>query len=95
MKHFRKLSMLDLEPDSPSRCEGVIQAHHLMKPFYSSRGMGMRAGDKDIIPLCEKHHRNLHMLGNEYKFFEMITNNARFGILSAQRIWMSSPHYEK
>lgn len=72
-----------------------IQAHHLLKPFYSERGMGLKAGDKDIMPLSVFWHTKLHRMGNELKFFEEVTGNAYFGHITVQKIWMSSPYYEK
>ena len=92
--HYNNLEMMGTLPTNPSECSefNVIQAHHLLKPFYSSRGMGLRAGDKDVIPLCEKHHRELHMLGNEYDFFQQVVFNSRFGILTVQKVWNASPY---
>ena len=92
--HFKNLEMAGIAPTNPSKCGeyNIIQAHHLLKPFYSARGMGLRAGDKDVIPLCEKHHRELHMLGNEYNFFQQEVFNSRFGILTVQKVWNASPY---
>ena len=42
--------------------------NNLMKPFYSVRGKGLRAGDKDVVPLCSECHRELHLNGNEEKY---------------------------
>ena len=90
--HFKNLEMAGIAPTNPSKCGeyNIIQAHHLLKPFYSARGMGLRAGD--VIPLCEKHHRELHMLGNEYNFFQQEVFNSRFGILTVQKVWNASPY---
>ena len=52
-------------------CNGPIQAHHLMKPWDGERGMGMKANDKNVVPLCFFHHHVLHtQFGDEHKFFE-------------------------
>jgi hypothetical protein len=78
-----------------SPCNAGVQAHHLLKPKFSERGMGRKAGDKDIMPLCFTCHSNLHKRGNEYKFFEEVTGNAYFGHITVQKVWLSSPYYEK
>lgn len=78
-----------------SPCNAGVQAHHLLKPKFSERGMGRKAGDKDIMPLCFSCHSNLHKRGNEYKFFEEVTGNAYFGHITVQKVWLSSPYYEK
>lgn len=53
------------------RCQGGIQAHHLLKPYDGSRGLGMRANDRNVIPLCFKHHQELHdRLGTEANLFK-------------------------
>ena len=56
--------------DAANDCSGGVQAHHLLKPWDGSRGMSMRSNDKNAIPLCFKHHAELHdNIGSEYKFF--------------------------
>ena len=51
-------------------CSGGVQVHHLLKPWDGSRGMSMRSNDKNSIPLCFKHHAELHdKIGSEPKFF--------------------------
>lgn len=75
-------------------CSLPVQAHHLLKPFYSERGMGRKAGDADLIPLCLDCHTKLHRLGNEFKFFEEITFQYNFGQVTAIKTWLSSPYYE-
>lgn len=73
----------------------MIQAHHLLKPVYSLRGMSLRAGDKDAIPLCVECHRKLHERGNETKYFFEITGNGDWGKQQCQTLWLRSPYYEK
>jgi len=52
-------------------CNGSIQAHHLLKPSDGKRGWSLKAGDDQVIPLCQFHHAQLHTkFGNEFKFFE-------------------------
>lgn len=79
----------------PTPCKNLVQAHHLLKPINSTRGVGRKASDKDVIPLCIYHHNMLHRMGNEFKFFTEVTNNKYFGQILAQQLWLSSPHYEE
>ena len=57
--------------------------------------MGRKAGDADIIPLCLDCHTKLHRAGNEFKFFEKITNQYNYGQLVAIKTWLSSPYYKQ
>ena len=69
-------------------CQGHTQPHHLLKPWIGSRGMGMRADDRNAIPLCYFHHAQLHQkFVNESKFFERYFRNADFGKKLAQNLW--------
>jgi len=69
-------------------CNGVIQAHHLLKPWDGERGMGMKSNDKNVIPLCYKHHDILHrQFGNEYKFFEHYLGDEEYGKKLAQTLY--------
>lgn len=74
-------------------CQGGIHAHHLMKPWQGHRGMGLKATDKNIIPLCAKHHHDLHQRGNEWKFFEEIAGYDLFGQNTAKLLWIISPAF--
>lgn len=38
----------------PGRCSGPIEAHHA-----GVRGLGQKAPDDTVIPLCSGHHRHL------------------------------------
>jgi hypothetical protein len=50
--------------------------------------MGIRADDRNAIPLCYFHHAQLHQkFGNEAKFFERYFRNADFGKKLAQNLW--------
>lgn len=73
-------------------CNGYVQAHHLLKPWDGQRGMGMKANDKNLIPLCMAHHNALHARGNELKFFEEATGDEGFGKMIAESIWVLSPY---
>ena len=54
-----------------SCCSGPTQAHHLLKPWDGVRGASMRSGDQNCIPLCMKHHMELHTkYGTEKNLFE-------------------------
>ena len=55
-------------------CNGMTQVHHLLKPWVGARGMGLRADDRNVVPLCQYHHQQLHdRYGDEFKFFESKT----------------------
>lgn len=48
-----------------------IQVHHLLKPSDGKRGLSLKSGDDQTVPLCEFHHRELHTkFGNEFAFFK-------------------------
>ena len=90
------LSTFDTEA-SPVRpkCNGYVQAHHLMRPWNGYRGMGLKANDKNLIPLCMAHHNALHARGDELAYFEEITGNSDFGKSVAESLWRISPFNEK
>jgi hypothetical protein len=76
----------------PALCEGYIQAHHLLKPFEGFRGVGLRANDKNVIPLCFTHHNALHKRGNEFAFFKEMTGDELFGQKIAKYLWENTPY---
>ena len=77
-------------------CKGGVQAHHLLKPWHGSRGMGMKADDKNAIPLCFKHHQLLHDVeGNEDQFWLKNYTNENYGRIVAQYMWFISPDYKE
>lgn len=43
----------------------TVEAHH---PRYGT-GMGRKADDDKAMPLCGRHHRELHAMGNEREFW--------------------------
>ena len=43
-----------------NNCDGYIEVHHLLKPWIGSRGMSLKSDDRNVLPLCMKHHRELH-----------------------------------
>lgn len=75
-------------------CLGAVQAHHLMKPWDGVRGMGLKATDRNLIPLCQRHHIMLHKRGNELAFFEEQTGDSDYGKVTARRYWERSPYNE-
>jgi len=77
-----------------SDCFGAVEAHHLMKPWFGYRGMGMKAGDMNVLPLCHKHHMELHAMGNENSFWISRGNSPDFGRAVALRLWEASPFNE-
>lgn len=77
-------------------CNGPIQAHHLMKPWDGERGMGMKSNDKNVIPLCHKHHSTLHtQFGNEYKFFMEYAGSEDYGKRLAEALYEQSEFREQ
>jgi len=65
-----------------------VQAHHLLKPYKGARGMSLRSGDDNVIPLCFHHHSQLHTkFGDEYKFFEHYGLSKDFGKIWAKRLF--------
>ena len=73
-------------------CLGAVQAHHLLKPWDGVRGMGLKANDKNLIPICQRHHIMLHKRGNELAFFQEMAGFADYGKVTAQRYWTRSPY---
>ena len=67
-----------------------IQVHHLLKPYDGMRGLSMRAGDNNVVPLCFQHHTELHTkFGNEEKFFIHHGYFAGTGRQVAKSLWES------
>lgn len=71
-----------------------IEAHHLMRPWRGARGMALKSGDENVVPLCAHHHRNLHRIGNEEKFFLENLGRNDDGQFMARLLWLNSPAYE-
>jgi|TARA_R110000751_G_scaffold9848_4_gene36265 hypothetical protein len=73
---------------SPYPCNGNVQAHHLLKPYYGVRGMGMRASDNNSVPLCYTHHAQLHdSHGNEDLFWKLFRLTEDYGREIAEKYW--------
>ena len=79
---------------SGSDCFGGVEAHHLMKPWFGYRGMGMKSGDMNVVPLCHKHHMQLHEVGSENSFWISMGRSPDFGRAVAMRFWECSPYKE-
>ena len=95
-KHLEHITTFDCIMFPYSWCaRRPVQAHHLLKPVYSTRGMGLRASDKDVVPLCFDCHTELHRNGNELKFFQLIADNENLGKEKCRELWEGSPYYEK
>tara|TARA_R100001510_G_scaffold48822_1_gene46844 strand:+ start:3358 stop:3741 length:384 start_codon:yes stop_codon:yes gene_type:complete len=96
--YFRSQEMMGnyLSNDGQSPCftSDSVQAHHLLKPYFSERGMSRKSGDADVIPLCMMCHTKLHRAGNEFNYFEKITGQHNYGQLVAIKTWLQSPYYE-
>ena len=88
--HLIKVSQLPccLMGLSSEWCKGVVQAHHLLKPYDGNRGLGMKANDNNVVPLCQYHHTLLHdKYGNEDKFWTINGQDADFGRNVARTLW--------
>ena len=86
----------DMQVETKNWCKGNIQAHHLLKPFEGTRGAGMKASDKNVVPLCYKHHAMLHdIIGNEDKFWTLFNLDENYGRLKAKSLWETSPFKRK
>lgn len=82
-------------PRTFTPCNGPIQAHHLLRPWSGYRGMGMKAGDENAIPLCAQHHHELHQRGDEEAFFLDFGFSKNYGKAIAYGIWLASPFYRE
>tara|TARA_R100000781_G_C4068066_1_gene123492 strand:- start:490 stop:834 length:345 start_codon:yes stop_codon:yes gene_type:complete len=77
-----------LEIYSNFNCQGYVQAHHLLKPYDGMRGMGLKAGDNNAVPLCQLHHAQLHdKHGNENFFWTLFGLSEDFGRQQAKELW--------
>tara|TARA_S200000501_G_C20787838_1_gene728066 strand:- start:102 stop:431 length:330 start_codon:yes stop_codon:yes gene_type:complete len=91
-KHLEYITTLQCAAIS-SVCSGPVQAHHLLRPWVGSRGMGMKADDRNAIPLCQYHHGVLHtQYGSERAFFEIHGRRPEWASQFAEALWHSSPH---
>lgn len=54
----------------------VADAHHL-RIVGHKRGMSVKNGDDYTIPLCRRHHDELHAMGDEKLFLDLHGVNVR------------------
>lgn len=59
------------------RCHGDVVAHHI-----ESGGMRIKCDDFKTVPICHKHHDEVHRLGKA-------TFQAEYGIDLAEEIWLA------
>tara|TARA_R100000541_G_C1827816_1_gene73539 strand:+ start:111 stop:449 length:339 start_codon:yes stop_codon:yes gene_type:complete len=77
-------------------CNGNVQAHHLLKPYSGKRGMGMKASDNNVVPLCYGHHAELHdKNGDEDSFWRTYNLSEDYGREIAEYWWNLSPYNEE
>lgn len=62
-----------------------VQCHHLLRGPV--RGIGLRAGDDQVIPLCPECHQKLHHSGDEIGF---LTGHGINGMALAAKLWKES-----
>lgn len=90
-KHLAYIHEQDCCLEHSGGCNGPLHAHHLLKPWNGPRGMGLKAGDENCVPLCMGHHTELHMRGNEGQFFSDITGDPEFGKRLAEKLFKDGP----
>jgi len=82
-------------------CGGESQAHHLLRDpdnvhkqygFKVFKGMGIKSPDMFAIPLCVKHHTELHMNGDEVDY---LAGHGINGVELGLRIWNLSLQAQK
>jgi hypothetical protein len=85
-KHLKSIRQL---PCVIPFCGAIYcEAHHLLITPDRERGMGMKSGDNWAIPLCAKHHRQLHANGDEIEFFDIHgVDHHRMQKLAQYRWW--------
>ena len=94
-KHLIWVNALGCALKGCKDCLGPTQAHHLLRPWEGFRGTGRKASDRNVIPLCLRHHIMLHRRGDENAFFEEMTGSAEKGRELAKFYWNNSPHKEE
>ncbi len=58
------------------------QAHHLR--FAQPRALGLKVSDEWVVPLCNIHHRALHDVGDEERWWKELNIDAA---AEAERLW--------
>ena len=74
--------------DQPCCVCGAIPSvpHHLLRAD-PKRGAGRKAGDQYVVPLCDPHHRKLHLDGNEPRYLAQFCVD---GASLAAKLWSES-----
>ena len=57
-------------------------AHHIK--FSQPRGLGLKVSDEFTVPLCRIHHRELHLVGDEQKWWDTLKLEP---LAVAERLW--------
>lgn len=73
----------------PTGCDGKMHAHHVSEG--GNAGMGVKAPDSDLVPLCAKHHDEGHTGG-------WTTFAVKYSVdllAHAAKLWRISPHRKK
>lgn len=95
MKSAKHLEFVRMHPCMVCGIEGAIEAHHLLKPWQGPRGLALKAGDQNAVPLCPTHHRELHHYGDEFAYFEWVLQEPHAGKHRAMELWFKSPQYKE
>jgi len=61
----------------------AADAHHIRIAGHG-RGLGIKNGDDWTIPLCRRHHDELHAFGDEKLFLDL---HGVDGVALAQSLW--------
>lgn len=80
------LAWVRLQPCCAGRCQGRGEAHHVRTAANS--GTGIKPPDTDSVPLCRKHHAELHK-GGAWTF--QTTHEIDLEAVAA-RMRLASPH---
>lgn len=76
-------------------CSGPVVAHHLLQPWAGVRGGALRSDDRNVIPLCDGHHKELHSpYGRDDTFFFDKAGDPNLGRKTARQLWEESPYRE-
>jgi hypothetical protein len=65
---------------------GACDAHHLK--MAQPRSLGRKVSDEFTVPLCRRHHQELHRQGNEAAWWQ---NQGIDPLLVAATLWQTSP----
>jgi hypothetical protein len=80
MLFVKRLPCSAIAIDADSKCEGPIEADHAGR-----RGIGQKAHDSTVIPMCSKHHRERHSFSGAFKTWDQ----DKMRTWLAQRVWLT------